>query len=234
MHLDLLYVFIAFLAGLLPALFWLWFWLREDRERPEPFRMIALAFIAGMVVVPIALPLQQLAMDSYVDKNLIAVWVVIEETLKYAAALIFIFWQKAVDEPIDLIIYMICIALGFAALENALFVFNPLMDGDIVNTLLTSKFRFLGATLLHILASGVLGAFLALAFYRSNTIKFVYGALGLCMAVLLHVLFNFFIMNASGEVILIVFLFVWLGITALLVLFEKVKLLEAEHNNSRI
>jgi hypothetical protein len=25
---------IAFLAGLIPALFWLWFWLREDRVSP--------------------------------------------------------------------------------------------------------------------------------------------------------------------------------------------------------
>ena len=228
---DLLYVFIAFLGGLLPALFWLWFWLREDKEKPEPFLLITLAFISGMAVVPLALPLQKLAMELYTGDNLILVWVIIEEVLKYAIALLVIFWHKAVDEPIDLIIYMICIALGFAALENALFIFNPLVAGDFANSLLTGKFRFLGATLLHILASGALGACLALAFYRSTSVKMLAGIAGLFIAIVLHALFNFFIMDASGEVILIVFLFVWLGITSLLVLFEKVKLLEAEHSH---
>ena len=56
-------------------------------------------------------------------------WVIIEEVLKYSAALMVVLWHKAVDEPIDVIIYMITIALGFSALENALFIFNPLRDG---------------------------------------------------------------------------------------------------------
>jgi len=46
----------------------------------------------------------------------------------------------------------------------------------------------------------------------------------------LHALFNFFIMDANGETILTVFLFVWMGIILLFLLFEKVKLLEQNHN----
>lgn len=221
---------IAFLGGLIPALFWLWFWLREDKERPEPYLLIALAFIGGMMVVPIALPLQKLALDTYTGNNLVLVWVVIEEVLKYAAALVIILWNKAVDEPIDTIVYMITIALGFAALENALFIFNPLTTGDFANSALTGFFRFLGATLLHVLASGTVGAFLALAFYKNARQKLMFGTLGLLVAVILHALFNFFIMDASGEAILGVFLFVWMGIIVLFLVFEKVKILEARHN----
>ncbi|MFT7507329.1 MAG: RsiW-degrading membrane proteinase PrsW (M82 family) [Acidimicrobiales bacterium] len=221
---------IAFLGGLIPALFWLWFWLREDKERPEPYLLILLALIGGMMVVPLALPLQKLAIELYSGDNLIFVWVIIEEVLKYAAALIVVLRNKAVDEPIDLIIYMITIALGFAALENALFIFGPLSSGDIVQTLTTGELRFLGATLLHVLASGTVGAFLALAYYKSNIIKSVFGMLGLFIAIILHALFNFFIMDSSGETILGVFLFVWMGIIVLLLIFEKVKFLEARHN----
>jgi RsiW-degrading membrane proteinase PrsW (M82 family) len=221
---------IAFLGGLIPALFWLWFWLREDRERPEPYLLIAIAFIGGMMVVPVALPLQKLALDTYTGDNLIFIWVIIEETLKYAAALLMILWNKAVDEPIDVIIYMIAIALGFAALENALFIFNPITTGDFANGALTGFFRFLGATLLHVLASGTVGAFVALAYYRSALQKLLFGTLGLFIAIVLHALFNFFIMDASGEAILGVFLFVWMGIITLFLVFEKVKLLEARHN----
>ena len=35
---------LAVVAGFFPALAWLWFWLREDSEHPEPRRLIALAF----------------------------------------------------------------------------------------------------------------------------------------------------------------------------------------------
>ena len=223
------YFAIAFLAGLIPTLFWVWFWLREDNRKPEPFFLLAISFLAGMAVVPLALPLQKLALELYQDANVMLVWVTIEELLKYAAALLLIFWHRAVDEPIDLVIYLIMIALGFAALENALFIFNPLVMGEYLNSLLTGSFRFLGATLLHVLASASVGVCLALAFYRSKLVQLLAGTVGLFIAIVLHALFNFFIMDASGETILTVFLFVWLGVILLFLLFEKIKLLELNH-----
>lgn len=224
------YFAIAFLSGLVPALFWLWFWLREDNNHPEPYTLIAISFIAGMAVVPIALPLQKLAIGLYAGSNIILVWVIVEELLKYAAALAIVLWNKEVDEPIDMVIYMIVIALGFSALENALFIFNPLVSGEFFNSALTGSFRFLGATLLHVLASGTVGVFLALSYYKDKSIQVIAGTLGLFIAIVLHALFNFFIMSASGETILGVFLFVWMGIITLFLLFEKIKQLELFHN----
>lgn len=224
------YFAVAFLAGLIPALFWVWFWLREDSKKPEPYFLIAISFIAGMAVVPMALPLQKIAVELYSGSDVFVVWVVVEEVLKYAVALAIIFWNREVDEPIDMIIYMIVLALGFAALENALFIFNPLVMGEYVNSVLTGGFRFLGATLLHVLASGTVGVFLALAYYRSKITQILYGTFGLFVAIVLHALFNFFIMEASGETILTVFLFVWMGIILLFLLFEKIKLIEHNHN----
>lgn len=224
------YFAIAFLAGLIPALFWVWFWLREDNKRPEPYFLIAISFIAGMAVVPMALPLQKLAIGLYEGANVMLVWVIIEELLKYAVALMLVFWNRDVDEPIDMVIYMIVVALGFAALENALFIFNPLVMGEYLSSVLTGSFRFLGATLLHVLASGTVGVALALAYYKSKSAQVIYGTIGLFVAIVLHALFNFFIMDASGETILVVFLFVWMGIILLFLLFEKIKQLEHSHN----
>jgi len=218
---------IAFVSGLIPALFWLWFWLREDKKNPEPLLLIAITFIAGMAVVPLALPLQRLALETYSGANLVWTWVIIEEVLKYAVAVGIILWNRAVDEPIDMVIYMVTIALGFSALENALFLLTPLSVGDFLNSTLTGSFRFLGATLLHVLASGTVGVLLAFAFYKSSFMKICYGMIGLFMAIILHALFNFFIMDASGETILAVFLFVWIGIIMLFLVFEKVKRLES-------
>ncbi|MEX0917852.1 MAG: PrsW family glutamic-type intramembrane protease [Candidatus Paceibacterota bacterium] len=230
---DLVYVLLALSGGVIPALFWLWFWLREDKKNPEPYRLIALAFIGGMAVVPLALPLQKMALDLYSGILLTTVWVTIEESLKYAAALALVLWNKAVDEPIDYVIYLIAIALGFSALENALFIFNPLVAGDIADSLITGNFRFLGATLLHVLASGTVGVFLAFAFYKRSSVKLMFGTIGLCIAIVLHGLFNFFIMDARGETILTVFLFVWVGIIALFLIFEKLKHITLRHSAKR-
>lgn len=220
---------VAFLFGLIPAIFWLWFWLREDRKKPEPILLIIATFIAGMLVVPLVLPLQKIAIDLYSGSNLVFVWVVIEEVLKYAVALLVILWNKVVDEPIDYIIYMITIALGFAALENALFILKPLSLEEYSTVAVTGSFRFLGATLLHVLASATIGMFMAFAFFKTMSKKLLFSTIGLFIAILLHALFNFFIMDASGGGILIIFLFVWMGIIILFLLFEKIKLLESSN-----
>ncbi len=229
---DSLNFAIAFLAGLVPALFWLWFWLREDKAHPEPKALLATSFIAGMLIVPLVLPLQQFAMERFYGDNLVFVWVIIEEVLKYSAALIVVLWNKAVDEPIDAIIYMLTIALGFSALENALFIFNPLQDGDVANSFITGNFRFLGATLLHVLASSTVGVAMALSYYARSWIKVLVATFGLFLAVILHALFNFSIIDASGGTVLVVFMFVWMGIVVLFILFEKVKLLEKQHRRT--
>lgn len=223
---------IAFLAGLIPALFWLWFLLREDKCRPEPKILILSSFLAGMLIVPLVLPLQEFAMTRYKGENLIWVWVIIEEILKYSAALIVVLWNRAVDEPIDAIIYMITIALGFSALENALFVYNPLIDGNYFESFITGNFRFLGATLLHVLASATVGIAMALSYYKHSAVKVLSALGGLFVAILLHALFNLFIMDASGGTVLTIFMFVWMGIIVLFLIFEKVKILEQRHRRS--
>ena len=220
---DFVYFSIAIAGGILPALLWLWFWLREDSKRPEPKQLIFRTFIAGMAVVPLALPLQKLALDSFSGETLVTVWVTIEESLKYAIALVVILWHKAVDEPIDYIVYMITIALGFAALENALFIWNPLVSGDLSGSIITGNFRFLGATLLHVLASGTIGVMLAFAFYKRDSVKLLAGTFGLFIAIVLHTLFNLFIMDANGETILSIFLVVWILVILLFFVLEKVK-----------
>lgn len=213
----------ALLGGVLPALLWLWFWLKQDKKRPEPRGMIILAFVVGMIAVPIVLPFEKLA-DSYFSGTLVIIlWSAIEEVFKYAFAYFAVLRRKAMDEPIDAVIYMITVALGFAALENTLFLLNPIIDGDITNTIINGNLRFLGATLLHTLSSATIGIMIALSFYRKKVFKRSYAFLGLILAIILHSLFNFFIMRQSSEQILYVFFSVWIGIIVLILLFEKVK-----------
>ena len=74
--------------------------------------------------------------------------------------------------------------------------------------------------------------FIAFTYYKSHLVQLISGTLGLSVAIVLHALFNFFIINSSGTTILSVFLFVWIGIIILFLLFERIKLLEQNHNLS--
>jgi len=234
------------LGGLVPALLWLWFFLKEDSERPEPRWLIVAAFLAGMLAVIIALPVEMLAkciasgtwpgshtglLDTLTfcrqipDTNPIFLWAAVEELLKYLLAVVVVLWRRAVDEPIDAMIYLITVALGFAALETGLFLMEPLGRGDITGGFLTGNLRFLGAALIHTLASAVVGFSIAMTFYRNTIVQFLSLCTGLIIAIVLHALFNHHIIASGGEHTAIVFFFVWLGVIAMLALFERIKLI---------
>ena len=123
----------ALLGGILPALFWLWFWMQEDRAHPEPKRIIFEAFLWGMMAVIFAIYLEKFIFWAVGELSLFLffVWAVAEETLKYCAAFIAGIRTKYFDEPIDVVMYMISSALGFSALENVFFILQQETSGAV-------------------------------------------------------------------------------------------------------
>jgi RsiW-degrading membrane proteinase PrsW (M82 family) len=235
----------AFLAGIVPALVWLFFLLREDAKNPEPKRLVAITFLGGMAAVLMALPVEHFAcanlgpaggcdvsdITASSTKAVLLAWAVIEEALKYGVTTALILWRKDVDEPIDYVVYMITAALGFAALENALFLIGPFSGGNIAGGLLTDNLRFVGSTLLHVLASSVIGFALAFSYHREEThgehaISSFIVIGGLILAVALHAVFNFLIISSGGSATLEAFLTVWTGIIVFFALFEILKAYE--------
>ena len=214
---------LAFAGGLFPALLWLWFFLREDKLQPEPRLLIFLAFFSGMVATIAALFVEKWIAQFFEGDILIFLWAAVEEILKYLAVALTVLWQPFDDEPLDPVIYMITCALGFAALETTLFLLTPLLDGNLSGTILTGNLRFLGAALLHVVSSAAIGFALAFAFYKSYTRKVVHFFVGMAIAIALHALFNFFIIDNTNGTILFVFFFVWLAVIFVFLLFEKVK-----------
>ncbi len=238
-------VFFALLGGIIPALIWLWFFLREDKKHPEPAWLIVAAFLSGMFAVVLALPaemlLKCLASGTWPstpffsplqtlgycrdipDVNPIFLWAAAEELIKYLVVVSIVLWREAVDEPIDAMIYLITVALGFAALETGLFLMEPLGRGDITGGMLTGNLRFMGAALIHTLSSAVIGFSIAITYYRSYALQFISLCTGLVLAIVLHALFNHHIIAGSGERTALVFFSVWVGIIGLLLLFERAK-----------
>ncbi len=186
--------------------------------------MIALAFLSGVVAVAIVIPLEKFVASFLVAQTLIFTsWSAIEEVTKYLAARFTVLNRKEDDEPIDPVIYMITVALGFAAAENTLFLLSPLAGTTPLETLVTGNLRFVGATLLHVLSSAVIGVALGIAFYKPRRTKRLFVFCGVILAVLLHSLFNFLILNTPESDLLRTFGYVWVGLVALLAVLEYVK-----------
>jgi RsiW-degrading membrane proteinase PrsW (M82 family) len=220
-------IFFAFTGGILPALLWLWFWLREDRKSPEPRALIINTFIAGMIAVLVAFLLERgvaLFLSATATSTLV-IWALIEEVLKFGAAYLTGLRLKDNDEPVDAMIYMITAALGFSALENAFFLLTPLGEGSFAGFLITGNLRFIGSTLLHVIASGTVGVFVAYGFFEGEKRKKLLLGLGLILALVLHTFFNFFILQGNNNLFSI-FGFVWVGVVLLILFFERVKHIE--------
>ena len=242
-------IVIAFAGGILPALLWLWFWLKQDRISPEPKGLIAISFFAGMGVVLFVLPFEKLAvttlpafmdmlntLSTYIpfvvfpDETVrIMLWAFIEESAKYLAVLFIAFQSKHFDEPIDAVIYLITAALGFAALENSFYLFKSLSEASIWSVALDGNLRFVGATVLHIASSAFLGVTIAFSFYSSKFVKIIAGFLGLAFATLLHAYFNLSIIEVEDTIsALVVFSRFWLMIVGIIVLLSIIKLIKPE------
>ncbi|MDP2789174.1 MAG: PrsW family glutamic-type intramembrane protease [bacterium] len=215
---------LSLVAGIIPSFLWLWFWLKEDKKKPEPKELLAIVFVMGMIAVIFVLPIQKFIRAS-VDSDAwqLVLWASAEEIIKYIAVLVVLLGTTQVDEPIDWPIYLITAALGFAALENTLFLREPFSLNNTTIGLLTGQLRFLGSTLLHTVTSGMVGMMLGLSFHLGGIKKKLYLLFGLIFAIALHSAFNFFIIRDNGNDFLRVFSFLWVVTIIIMLLFEKLR-----------
>lgn len=199
------------ILAIIPGIIWLFYFLRKDRL-PEPkLQIIKIFFLGAIVTIPTAFVefalienLNLINLDIILKTIIKYIFIIglIEELFKYIVVRYGILKHSSIDEPIDIPLYMIISALGFATLENILAFNNPelinFQDGPVV----LSFIRFIGPTFLHALCSGLIGCFLAFSFY-SLRFRWLIVSIGFILSIFLHGLFDFYIelgiMNMATE-----------------------------------
>ena len=153
------------LVAVVPAVVLIVYIIIRDKYEREPIKKILLAFFVGMVSIPLSLSLTHIfGLDElpYIFEG--EIWQQIataflsaaipEEISKFIILFLLIWWSKDFNERMDGIVYAVCVSMGFATIENILYVFD-----DPACALGRALFAVPG----HFLFAVLMGFFLSLA-----------------------------------------------------------------------
>lgn len=194
----------ALLASLAPVFIILFYIYFRDKYEKEPLGMLIKALLLGIaIVIPVIFVerfLMLLMPDSIakVAEAFYHAFVVAgltEELFKFLALYILIWRSPSFNEQFDGIVYAVFVSLGFAGVENVLYV----LDGG-MQTALT---RAITAVPAHAIFGVAMGYFLGIA-HRYKELRSSYLTRALLVPILLHGIYDFILM---------------VGITWLLILF---------------
>lgn len=204
---------VALVCGLLPGFAWLVFYLGESTHA-EPKRLIIFTFVAGMAFGFFTVAIENIfstwtASIGIANLSILSLLglAAIEEVMKFGAAHFALTRNPDFIEPVDAMIYMVVAALGFATLENIGAIAGLTPQAALLPAVFeTLSLRFVGATLLHTLTSGIVGYYWAVGLLKGKTGRYL--AIGLPVAAVLHASFNYLILTYGNAVYSVVFLLV--------------------------
>lgn len=175
----------------------------RDKFNREPFWLLFLSLLGGMFsVIPVLLVgifteiflqyfrgIDQAAYQAFVQAGFV------EELFKYLVVLLLVWRSRHFDERFDGIVYAVFVSMGFALVENIMYVFG----GGLVTGLL----RIVTAVPAHAIFGVSMGYYLGLAKFNPWK-RSTYLALAFIVPWLIHGFYDFVIM-AGYEWLLIVF-----------------------------
>lgn len=175
----------------------------RDKFDKEPIHLLIACFFLGAIsCIPAALA------EVYLDKWLnpkqygwgglffstFIIVALMEEGVKFLFTLLVAYRRKEFNEPYDGITYAVMVSLGFATLENIVYV----LSGD----LSVGVIRMFTSVPAHVTFGVIMGYFLGLAKFSENSIRLK--LTGLLVAVLFHGAYDFSLYSTAQLPIMIV------------------------------
>jgi RsiW-degrading membrane proteinase PrsW (M82 family) len=126
---------IILLTAMLPIAVLLFYIYRKDKNSPEPIGQLLKAFFIGVLAAPLSLcistPLESLGLYTMEPASILGAIstsflgaAIPEEIAKFFLLWLVLRKNRFFDEKMDGIVYAVCISLGFAALENIMYLFS--------------------------------------------------------------------------------------------------------------
>jgi RsiW-degrading membrane proteinase PrsW (M82 family) len=187
-------VLLASLAPVFIILFYIYF---RDKYEKEPLRLLVKAIVAGIVIVIPVIFVERLLMSQMPSIGKVGeaayraflVAASTEELFKFAAIYL-LFWKSpSFNEKFDGIVYASFVSLGFAGVENVLYVMESGMQ--------TALIRSLTAVPAHAIFGVTMGYYLGIArMYKE--LRSTYLARALLVPIVLHGIYDFILMVEIG------------------------------------
>jgi protease PrsW len=165
----------------------------KDKHEPEPLHLLLISFVYGgasvFVTLLVSFPLDMLLTlrpDDVVDQFANAFFKValVEEFSKFVFIRFILYHNKNFNEPFDGIVYSIMVGMGFATLENILYV---LQYG-----FATGVIRMFTAVPAHATFAVLMGFFLGKAKFTHRR-EITYSLVALLVAAVFHGAYDFFL-----------------------------------------
>lgn len=203
-------LFIIALAPVVIIAFYIYF---RDKYEKEPWRLLALSLAAGALVsmpvifveLLISVPGKALSPVSKAAWDAFMVAALCEEAFKYAALFLLIWKNRAFNEKFDGIVYATFVSLGFAAVENILYVLQSGLGTGLV--------RAITAVPAHALFGITMGYYFGRAkFYPHLHKKYLLAAF--LFPFTLHGIYDFMLMSGNSILLLLFvpfILYMWIN-----------------------
>lgn len=197
-------MFVLLSVSIAPALALFSFFYLRNQMATEPRRTLVHTFIYGAILTFPILFLQYILKEEQIIQNLMVQDVffsgVVEEFFKWFILMIAIYHHIEFDDPYDGILYGVSISLGFATVENILYMLSFGVD--------TAFMRALMPVSSHALFGVVMGYYLGRAKFEKKDLSMQYRLLALFAPIILHVIYNFiFTIEGKWTYIIIPFMF---------------------------
>ncbi|MFG3612027.1 glutamic-type intramembrane protease PrsW [Rummeliibacillus stabekisii] len=200
-------MFVLLSVSIAPALALFSFFYLRNQMATEPRTTLFHTFIYGAILTFPILFLQFVVNEEKIFTSVLMQDVlfsgVVEEFFKWFILLIAIYHHIEFDDPYDGVLYGVSISLGFATVENILYILSFGLD--------TAFMRALMPVSSHALFGVVMGYYLGRAKFTGRNSSIRYQAVSLALPMLLHIIFNF-ILTIEGKwayIMLPFMLFLW-------------------------
>ena len=176
----------------------------QDMYNKEPKLNLIVSFILGAVAILPAIQLEQYFSNGLLDGSVSSVAIfaflvvgLTEEFCKFIGLRFYSYNQKSFDEPLDGIVYSLMIGMGFATVENVMYVVKyEAIAGEGMRIGLQRMFLSIPA---HATFAVIMGYFMGKAKFSANN-SFMLMLTGLAGATFFHGAYDFFLfVNAYAE-----------------------------------
>jgi protease PrsW len=186
------------ILAILPPVLIAYYVYQQDKYEREPKSLIIKSFLFGCISVVPILILETIFNESLFSSLFVYMFcgvALVEEGMKYFFLKKYLFNNPEFNEPLDGIVYAIMVSLGFATIENIMYVIGAQSEATSVAIL-----RMFSAIPLHAACGVIMGYYVGMAKFKKDntTILLLKGVL---IATFVHAIYNYFLFLGQAQII---------------------------------